>query len=193
MEWKRLGCLLLTTTVLILSLLEYRRELGQLGGRRSLMVKVKTTVPIDLAQDQGLLTIEDYHGVPTEDDVLAEDESSSRFSSGSEDDELGLETGSQADPGILATLFMFGLPEELIRIQILLRIYERRDGRTTSVSALHMLCVLHLVCKRWRSWIDNSPDWLVARNLFAEDALAMNEELRAELGDTEDEEEELSF
>jgi hypothetical protein len=49
------------------------------------------------------------------------------------------------------------------------------------------------VCKRWRSWIDNSPDWLVARNLFAEDALAMNEELRAELGDTEDEEEELSF
>jgi hypothetical protein len=179
--------------LLVPSLLEYRRELWRLGGCRSSMVEVKMTVPVDLAQDQRLLITEDYHGVPTEDDVLAEDESSSRFSSGSEDDELGLETGSQADPGILATLFMFGLPEELVRNQILLRIYEGRDGRTTSVSALHMLCVLRLVCKCWRSWIDNSPDWLVARNLFAEDALAMNEELWAELGDTEDEEEELSF
>lgn len=136
---------------------------------------------------------EDSRRLTANEGVLEEDEEDSSFSSGSEDDELESETGPSSDSQVEAASFMFGLPEELVRNQILLRAYVARDGRTTSVSALHMLCVLHLVCKYWKTWIDSSPDWIAARNLFPEDAIVFNNELWAELGDTEDEEEGLSF
>jgi hypothetical protein len=169
MEWNRLGFLLLMIVVLILSteviealklspwwraialllmlmLLEYRRELGRLLVQRSSFVKGETAGRPNLTQEQSCLVKENCRGATANDGALGKDEEDSRFSSGNEDDELGSKIGPSSDSQVEATSFMFDLPEELVRNQILLRVYVARDSRTTSISALHMLCVLRLVC-----------------------------------------------
>jgi hypothetical protein len=215
---KRLGLVLLTFTVLVFSVEvretqrlpswwralilllvllfhEYRRELVGLSHRADLGVKEDLkAVRSKPTQDQRVIVAADSLPTSAVDDNMLERGDDLGYPSGSgSTEELALERETPADTRELATSFMIGLPEELVRNQILLRIYVSQDGGISSVSALHMLCVLRLVCKSWKIWLDGSPDWVAAKKLFVEDAMAFNEELWAELGDTEDEEEEIEF
>jgi hypothetical protein len=136
MEWNRLGFLLLMIVVLILSteviealkLSPWWRAIAlllmlMLLVQRSSFVKGETAGRPNLTQEQSCLVKENCRGATANDGALGKDEEDSRFSSGNEDDELGSKIGPSSDSQVEATSFMFDLPEELVRNQILLRVY----------------------------------------------------------------------
>jgi hypothetical protein len=57
-----------------------------------------------------------------------------------------------------------GINDDLIRREILSRLYMASDSSLSNV--IFQLSTLRLVCKAWRDWVDRSPDWRVALELY---------------------------
>jgi hypothetical protein len=94
------------------------------------------------------------------------------------------EEDEEVQEGIVATTFLFNLGNELIRGEILRRIFETHRH---AYESLHLLCTLRLVCRAWKQWVDSGFEWTVVTRLYQEDLEVLNEAIWAE------EEEEIEY
>lgn len=87
-----------------------------------------------------------------------------------------------ADPEspLTATSFMFGIADEAVLNNILIRLFDTPAG-ASSGSALFVLCTLRLVCRAWRVWIDQSMIWTTTKRLYQEDLQEIDELIWAEV------------
>jgi hypothetical protein len=124
------------------------------------------------SSSQVVKLLEDVH---SSDEEIEEEYSESSYS-------LQLQASPRAtrdDPlnGIEQTTFMFNLEEDIVRTQIMSRLYR---SCVTTYSILKLLCSLRLVCRSWKRWIDECNEWKEVRVLYQEELATLDYQMYQE-------------
>jgi hypothetical protein len=72
-------------------------------------------------------------------------------------------TEQRIEEGEIVTSFLSNLGNEIIRGEILRRIFETHNP---SYELLGFLCILRLVCRAWKQWINAGFEWTVVNKLY---------------------------